>query len=455
MQPLTLSRFRTLRLHALALGVAAGSIGSPSALGEDWTQFRGGPALSIVSKSSFPSSWSEAPQPAWRTPIEGSGWSQPIIVGNQVFVTTAVSPKASDKPKGMMGGVIDPSTMGKAPKPKNPLQWKLISLSLDSGEIQWEQTVADAIPAFGKHASNTFATETPAASADTIYAFFGAAGVLAAYDFQGNQKWNKAFEPQKVSNDFGTGSSVVLSGDSVLVQLYNEESATLHCLNTADGSEKWRAERNKGSAWSTPILWNNQGVAEVVTAGSGSVISHDLQTGAERWRVANLDTSFSCSIVADERAVYFGTASPGSRAPIAAVAAGHTGDLTLSKGETQSDAVIWSGFKSGAGMPSPVVVGDYLYFFGNTATCYEKSTGKEVYRKRMPGGTLVAGCPVVVGDKIYLVNESGNVIVLSTGPEFDPIELATGAKDEVYWATPAVAGNSLLIRSSDAIYCYR
>jgi hypothetical protein len=117
---------------------------------------------------------------------------------------------------------------------------------------------------------------------------------------------------------------------------------------------------------------------------------------------------------------------------------------------------MWSGTKSGAGMPSPVIVGDYLYFFGNTATCYEKLTGKEIYRKRTPGGTLIAGCPVVVGDKIYMFNEAGNLIVVQAGTEYNVVaELSTGTKDEVYWSTPAVANGSLLIRSSEAIYCFR
>lgn len=356
---------------------------------------------------------------------------------------------------------MDPSTMGRAAKPKDPVSWKLVCLSLANGQILWEQTAIEAIPAFAKHASNTFATETPAASNDTVFAYFGAAGFLAAYDFDGKQKWTKSLEPQKISNDFGTGSSLVLIEKEdplqsrLILQEYNEQSAVLSCLNPADGQEIWRAERAKGSAWSTPIISSSDGVDEIITGGQGSVIAYDLASGKERWKLGGLDTSFSCSLVADESAIYFGTASPGSRAPIYAVAKGHTGDLTLAKDATTSQAVLWSGFKSGAGMPSPVVVGDYLYFFGNTATCYEKKTGKEVYRKRMPGGTLVAGCPVVVGDKIYMFNESGNMIIVKTGPEFQVVELATGSKDEVYWSTPAVSSNSILIRSSDAVYCYR
>jgi outer membrane protein assembly factor BamB len=361
----------------------------------------------------------------------------------------------------MSGGVMDPSTMGRAPKPKDPIEWKVICLSLADGKPLWEQKVIEAIPAFGKHASNTFATETPAASSDSLFVYFGAAGFMAAYDFKGSQKWTKSLEPQKITNDFGTGSSLLLiekdnSDESRLIlQQYNEQSATLLCLNPKDGQEIWRTERPKGSAWSTPIHWSNNGSDEIITGGQGSVIAYDLTTGQERWKVGGLDTSFSCSLVADESAVYFGTSSPGSRAPIYAVSKGHLGDLSLEKGASSSQAVLWSGFKSGAGMPSPVVVGDYLYFFGNTATCYEKKTGKEVYRKRIPGGTLVAGCPVVVGDKIIMFNEAGNMIIVKTGPEFQATELATGAKDEVYWSTPAIGADSILVRSSDALYCFR
>lgn len=437
------------------------SVGSPAASkADDWRQFRGGSALSVNAQSQLPSDWTQPPQAAWRTPIEGSGWSQPIVVGDKVFVSTAVAGKGG-KPKGMSGGVMDPSTMGRAAKPKDPVSWKLVCLSLSDGKILWEQTAIEAIPSFAKHASNTYATETPAASSDTVFSYFGAAGYLAAYDFDGKQKWSKSLEPQKISNDFGTGSSLVLidkgqeQESRLVLQQYNEQSATLLCLSPSDGQEIWRAERPKGSAWSTPILWSNQGVEEIITGGQGSVIAYELATGKERWRLGGLDTSFSCSLVADESAVYFGTSSPGSQAPIYAVAKGHVGDLTLAKGTSSSDAVLWSGFKSGAGMPSPVVVGDYLYFFGNTATCYDKRTGKEVYRKRVPGGTLVAGCPVVVGEKIYMFNEAGNMIIVKAGAEFEVVELATGMKDEVYWSTPAVSANSILIRSSDAVYCYR
>ncbi len=101
-----------------------------------------------------------------------------------------------------------------------------------------------------------------------------------------------------------------------------------------------------------------------------------------------------------------------------AVAPGQKGDLTLANGAEMSPAILWSNTKSGAGMPSPIVIGERLYFFRNTATCYNKRDGKELFRTRLPGGTLAAGCPVAVGDTIYLINESGKLLVMSATSEF-------------------------------------
>jgi outer membrane protein assembly factor BamB len=199
---------RSLFFGWLCVGMIQNTVIQNTVRSADWSQFRGGKAMSVVADARLPASWPETPEPAWRAEIDGSGWSQPIVVGDLVFVTTAVGSK-SVKPKGMTGGVMDPSTMGRAPKPKDAVEWRLVCLQLSDGKVLWQSKVAEAVPAFGKHASNTFATETPAASSDTVYAYFGAAGILTAYDFQGQAKWTRSFEPQKINNDFGTGSSVV------------------------------------------------------------------------------------------------------------------------------------------------------------------------------------------------------------------------------------------------------
>jgi outer membrane protein assembly factor BamB len=296
----------------------------------------------------------------------------------------------------------------------------------------------------------------------------GGTGTLVALDREGTERWRRTFGPQPITNQFGTGSSPVLrrdplatgGGDRLLMQLYNDDTARLHCIDPKTGTDLWTADRDKGTAWSTPVIWNNNGTVEVVTAGQASVISYGLADGKERWRLGGLDTSFACSVVADAEGIYFGTSSPGSKAPAYAIARGCRGDLTLPKGATQSDRVLWSKTKCGAGMPSPVVIGDHLYFLDKIAVCCDKRTGVEKYRKRLPSGSTAVGSPLVVGDRIYLVNERGRVVVLQAGPEFkvlaeSPVADPQTGGDEIFWATPAVMGDALLIRSTDAVYCIR
>lgn len=424
-------------------------------LAADWEQFRGGMALGHVDGARLPTTWSNTENLAWRTPLPGAGWSQPIVVGGRIFVTTAVT-GGNDRPKGMSAGAWDMSTMGWASPPSTPVQWRVLALDPADGRVLWSRTVVNAKPTTGKHASNTFATETPCGSATAVHAFFGATGTLVSLDHDGNERWRREFGPQKIQNSFGTGSSPALHGDRLVLQLYNETDARLVCLDANTGRDLWQASRDKGTAWSTPVIWDNRGTTEVVAAGQESVIAYALADGQERWRLGGFDTSFACSVAADADGVYMGTSSPGSKAPAAAIVPGSAGDLTLPKGQTSTAAVRWWRTKSGASMPSPVVVGEHLYFFGNTAVCLDKRTGAELYRKRLPGGTLTAGSPLVAGDRIYLVNERGHATVLRTGAAYEILaECDIGQPGEIFWATPAVAGDALLIRSSDALYCVR
>lgn len=418
----------------------------------DWAQFRGGLRLSH-SEPALAVDWLKSTSPVWRTEIPGAGLSQPILFEGSIYLTTAVGPGVA-RPKSMQGGVIDPSTMGKPNIPKDKLRFQLLKLNPDDGSVLWTRTIAEKIPASGTHASNSYATETPCAAGGKVYAYFGATGDFAAFDTEGREVWKREFGPQQISNQFGTGASPVIHDGRLLVPRFNEKEGRIICLDATTGAEHWTSQGKEGTSWATPVVWSNKGTLEVVTGSQGMVAAYDLATGAERWRVTGLDTSFSCSVVADDAGVYFGTSSPGSKGPIYAIAAGHTGDLSLRDGQTRSEAVLWSKSRSGAGMPSPVVVGDLLYFFGSTVTCYEKGTGLELYRKRMPEGQMAAGCPLVVGDKILVVNELGRVLVFSTGREFsEPQGFQVGSPSEVFWATPALADGNLLVRSSDALYC--
>ena len=465
MSLLTASGGQSRGLHGGLLGLCAsglcgvgllgmGGMGASLGWAADWAQFRGGPRLSHVESPVPAAEFLKSKEPAWRVELPGAGLSQPIVFGDAIYLTTATG---GDLPKlkGMQG-VMDPSTMGRPSRPKQPVEFQLLKLNPQDGSVLFTKTVARQVPNQGTHASNSYATETPCAEGELVFAYFGMTGDLAAFDTQGETRWSKSLGQQSIQNQFGTGASCVVHEGRLVVPRYSDEEGHLLCLEAGTGKELWKSETRKGTSWATPVIWSNQGVTEVIAAGNGFVAGYDLASGAERWRMTGLDTSFSCSVVADSAGVYVGTASPGSRAPICAIAAGQTGDLTLAKGATSSSAVLWSKTKSGAGMPSPVVVGDRLFFFGSTVVCYEKGTGKELYRQRMPGGTMAAGCPLVLGDRILVVNEKGELWNFAGGAEFAATDsLQVGGDGEVFWATPALAGNLLLVRSSAALYAFR
>jgi hypothetical protein len=54
-----------------------------------WPQFRGPDGTGHSAARWLPLNWSETRNVTWKTPIHGRGWSSPVILGNQVWLTTA------------------------------------------------------------------------------------------------------------------------------------------------------------------------------------------------------------------------------------------------------------------------------------------------------------------------------------------------------------------------------
>src|SRR5260370_30621388 len=91
----TLFPYTTL-FRSVLLGCAA------AAMAEDWTQFRGPFGDSIVRNSTFPERWTEGMHVAWKVPLPGRGWSQPVVSKGRVFVTTAVCADEEQPRRGEM-----------------------------------------------------------------------------------------------------------------------------------------------------------------------------------------------------------------------------------------------------------------------------------------------------------------------------------------------------------------
>jgi outer membrane protein assembly factor BamB len=445
-------------MRAIIAMVIGGALGTTAAA--DWPQFRGPTGGGTADKATVPDEWGKDQNIAWTAKIPGSGWAQPVVVGDKVFVATAVTDPPF-VPKDMMKGVMDPTSRpdptAKAPKPGPDMKidWRLLCLDVTTGKELWAKTAASGKPKYAIHPSNTFATETPCADAERVYAFFGQAGVLVAYDHAGKEVWKKEVGAFPGSADLGLGASSTLHAGTLFVPLLNEEKAVVLALNAKTGEEKFSIKREKGgTSWATPFVWANSARTELVVCGKGMVSGHDLADGKELWRLTNIDSSFSSSPAATKEMIVFGNGGPGSKSPLIGVKVGANGDISLKYKETSNDYVAYFKLGSAPGMSSPVAVGEYVYVPGSgTLACYEAKTGKQVFKEPLKGARVIAASLLAADGKLFITEETGKTFVVKAGPELEILK--TNVLEDLIWSSPAVAGDRLLLRGVNALYCVK
>jgi outer membrane protein assembly factor BamB len=431
---------------------------SGAAVAADYPQFRGPAGTGVAESADLPLTWSPKENLAWSTKLPGTGWSQPVVVGKLVFVTAAVGDKLS-RPKDMAAGVKDARSIplpGMAAKaPDVTIDWQLLAVDAETGSIRWTKTVASGKPKYPIHPSNTYATETPCADSERVYAYFGATGALAAFDHGGKELWKQDLGAYPFTNGFGSGSSPALYEGRLYVASFNDEKSFLAAFDAKTGQELWRQPREKpGSAWASPFVWRTKARTEIVACGDKLVTSHDPQTGKELWRLAGIDTAFAPSPAADGETLLLAASSPFSSSPIFGIKAGARGDISLKKDESSNASVAWFRKNSGVGMASPCATGGYLYIPGQAGLiCVDVKTGVEKYKERLPKARTVAACPVIVGDKLLVVDDTGRANWVKTGPEFEV--LGSAELPDTFWASPAVAGDRLYLRGVEALYCIK
>jgi outer membrane protein assembly factor BamB len=445
-------------LLILALLVDSAGILSVNVLrAEDFPSFRGVNGCGVAPDQAIPLTWSEDQNLAWKAELPGSGWSQPVVIGDRVFVTAAVADKDL-KPKNFSDGVKTPQSMGISLFSKAPdvtIEWKVFCLNAIDGVVLWNETIHSAKPKYPIHPSNTFATESPVADQNGIYVHFGAAGILAGLSLDGRKMWSKDVGVHKTSNSFGTGSSLAIDDDRVYLQNLSEESADITCYATQTGDVLWQAAREKKStAWSSPVIWNNSRRKELIVSGDQLVESFDPASGAALWKVSRVKAATACSPCADSERLYFGGSDPFSKGPLFAVAVGASGDVSPAKSNDSFESNVWKQDRAGPGMASPVSTGEHVYVVDrNILRCYQAESGELLYQSRLPGLEMVAASPLIIGNKLLIIDEAGSGCVVATGGEFRVI--GSGSINDTVWATPAVANGAVFLRGVEGLYCIR
>jgi len=96
----------------------------------------------------------------------------------------------------------------------------------------------------------------------------------------------------------------------------------------------------------------------------------------------------------------------------------------------------WKAPEAAPGMPSPLAVSGCVYVLnGNVLYCLDAATGKEHYKKRLPGFRTVVASPISCADRILILDEAGHALVLQAGPKFQI--LGQPRLEDRFWASPA------------------
>ena len=369
--------------------------------------------------------------------------------GDHVFVTAVVAASDVDpKPKPGLynGGVVTTTSAADH-------RWVVYDVSLATGKIRWQREVRRASPLVPKHQKNSYASETPVTDGTRVYALFGGVG-LFALNFEGEVLWSKAFADVKFRNGWGSGASPVLHRGRLYVVCDNDTQSFVAAFDAETGRELWKVNRQEGTNWSTPFVWEHELRTELVTAGSDKVRSYDLN-GSLLWEFAGMSgitipTPFARHGLLFISSGYF--TEP--HRPTYAIKPGASGDISLAPGTTTNDYIAWSHPTLAPYNPTQLVYGDNLYTLLDRGffTVHDARTGREIYgRQRIASDASgFSSSPWVYNDKIFAMSEDGNTYVLQPGPEFKV--LGKNSLNEMTLATPAISEDSLIIRTASKLY---
>jgi len=421
----TMSRFVTVLSAATLLFCALlPSFILPSAAHADWLEFRGPGGNGNVADTALPVKWSETENVKWKQDLPGLAWSSPVVKGDNVYLTTAVETTGDDK------------------KPAQSL--RVVCLDRASGKVQWNKEVFDQVGKVAMHKKNSHASPTPLIEGDRIYVHFGSNGT-AAISLDGDVLWTTklTYSPQH-----GTGGSPAVAGEHLIICCDGRDVQYVVGLNKNTGETVWKTDRDtkpkKGFSFGTPLIIEVAGKQQAVCPASEAVFAYDCKTGDQIWRV-DYPGGYSVTPkpIYGHGLVYVGTSF--DRPRLLAIDPTGTGDIT----ETH---VKWNLDRSMPHTPSPLIVGQHLYVVSDrgVASCLDAVSGELHWQERIEG--KYSASPMHANGFVYFLDEYGTTVVVKESETFEEVSRNTVGDGERTYATYAVDGNAILLRSESALY---
>jgi len=443
------------------------------AQGSDWPRFRGPDSNPVSSGKRLPKQWSKTENVEWFAEIPGRGWSSPVVTGDKVFLTSVTTEGKSKEPQTgtefsndfaaelSKQGLSDSEVLERVTSRDIELphevtvQYWLHCLDVKTGAVIWKQVIHKGRPPSGRHRKNSFVSETPVTDGDRVYVYVGNMG-LYAYTLDGKQVWKTPLEAHPIYLDFGTGGSAALHDNLLVILNDNEKDQFIAAFDKKTGKQVWRTPRDLGEAngparsgWTTPYIWTNNVRTEIVTIGPATAVSYDL-SGKELWRLSGMSLAPIPSPFAYGGLLYL---DGGQARGLFAVRPGAKGDISPGQDVRSKEYVVWSDPRAGTYLPTPVAYDGGLYVLTEKGiiTRFDAKTGTVTYKDRLDreAGAFTSS-PWAYDGHVFCLSEEGKTYVFTAGETFKLIHV--NSLDEMAQATPAIAGDRLLIRTSSRIY---
>lgn len=416
---------------------------------QQWPQFRGA-ATSGVAETAVPTTWNLASgaHVLWKTAIDGLAHSSPIVWGDRIFVTTAISAASNPQLDVRHAGIGMAADDGRQ-------TWKVVALDKPTGKVVWEQTAFTGVPRVKRHLKASHASATPATDGTYVVALFGSEG-LYCYDMTGRLIWKQDLGVMNTGlvgdegNQWGPASSPIIHGPVVIVQNDRQRESFLAAYELKTGEQVWKVDRDEFPSWATPLVVTTGGRSELVTNASKFLRGYDPMTGRELWRLPAAETQVKVpSPVAGPGMVIVTGGYPRGSHPIFAIKPQQHGAID----PAGPSAFAWRLERGSPYVPTPLVYGGEMYVLADNGVlaAYDVTTGTRLYQQRLDETPLgFSASPIGAGGHVYLASEDGDVFVVKAGRTFELV--ARNDMNESLMATPAPAGGMLIIRGRSHVF---
>lgn len=417
-----------------------------------WPGYRGYLGSGVLDDANLPVTFDfDKPENIrWKINIPGMGISSPVIWGNRLFITTAVSDadKAGFKP-GLYGDVTPV-------KDSSVHEWKVYCIDKNDGKIIWERTSYKGIPKIKRHPKSTHANTTVATDGKHVVAFFGSEG-LYCYDFDGKLLWQKNFGILRSAffimknAEWEFASSPIIHKGILIIQCDVLENSFIAAYDVKTGKELWKSQRDEYPGWCTPNIYTYEGKDYVAVNGYKHRGGYDLQTGKEVWKMSGGGDIQIPTPIIGKGLIYFNSAH-GKSSPIIAVKTSAVGDITLHENEIANSGVQWSIPRGGSYIHTLLLYRDLLYNvnWNGTINCLDPFSGKEVYNAKLGNARSFIASPVASDGRIYIVDEEGTVYIIKDGSTFNL--LAEIPMKDICMTAPAITDGMIFFRTQHYLY---